>query len=116
MHGIVAVVNGFGWGFWEIEELNPGEKIVIKIINGYESSSYLKNYGNSTYPISYLAQGGVAGLMNLIYTLNLSESVPLTLDEEVYKNVHNSDSRFISKQLKCRAMGDDYDLIEAYKS
>lgn len=115
LHGIVAVVNGFGWGFWEVDELIPGEKLRIKIHNGYESSSYLKKYGNVKYPISYLAQGGVAGLMNLIYTLDLPGKTPLTLDDLVYKRIHDSESKFASKQLKCRAMGDEYDLIEASK-
>jgi hypothetical protein len=67
VHGVVAVVNSFGWGFWEIEELIPDKKLVIKITSGYESNSYLNKYEESKFPISFLATGGTAGIMNLVY-------------------------------------------------
>ncbi|MFZ6008796.1 MAG: hypothetical protein ACOYXT_00495, partial [Bacteroidota bacterium] len=63
VHGIVAVVNAFGWGFWEIVELDPGKKLLVKIVNGYEANSFIKGYGKSTFPVSFLATGGVAGVM-----------------------------------------------------
>jgi hypothetical protein len=67
VHGVVAVVNSFGWGFWEIEELIPDKKLVIKITSGYESNSYLNKYEESKFPISFLATGGTAGIMNSVY-------------------------------------------------
>lgn len=115
VHGIIAVINALGWGFWELVELVPNEKIVVKIVSGYESNAFLGEYDHSEYPISFLATGGVAGLMNLIYVLNLPDEAPITLDEDVYKNISNDSEYFTCKQIKCRAMGDDYDLFEATK-
>ncbi|OJJ23775.1 hypothetical protein BKI52_05340 [marine bacterium AO1-C] len=113
IYGIVAVANAFGWGFWQIESLEPGKRIVMKIQSGYESNAYLKKFGTSSFPVSFLATGGVAGLMNLVYTLNLPERVPLTLDEAVYKQISSSSNYFVPTQIKCRAMGEEFDLIEA---
>lgn len=115
VHGMVAAVNAFGWGFWEIVELLPNEKLVVKIHSGYEANAYLKKFGSSNVPISFLATGGVTGLMNLIYTLNLPERTPLSLDEEVYKQIHLTPQMFVGRQVHCRAMGDTYDLIEVVK-
>jgi len=115
IHGIVAVVNAFGWGFWEIDEFIPNERLRLKIHNGYESNSYVEKFGESSIPISFLATGGAAGLMNLIYDLDLPNVSPVTLDDEMYKRIHSSEGFFEAKQLQCRAMGDDYDLFEATK-
>jgi hypothetical protein len=110
VHGIVAVVNAFGWGQWEIMELVPNQKLVVKITSGYESNSYLKHFGTSNYPISFLGTGGVAGIMNLIYNGDISQNPSLT--EEYYRQICLSPNYFVSKQIMCRAMGADYDLIE----
>lgn len=113
-HGITAVVNALGWGFWEIVDLIPNEKLVMKITSGYEANSYLGMYGSDSNEfVSFLATGGVAGIMNLVYLLNLPEKAPLTLDEDTYNKIHRSEGFFECKQLKCRAKGDEYDLFEA---
>ncbi len=116
IHGIVAVVNAFGWGFWEIDEFVPNEILRLKISSGYEANSFMARFGKSNDPVSFLATGGTAGLMNLIYVLDLPKKVPVTLDENQYKKIHSHAGFFSAKQLKCRAMGDDYDLIEARRT
>ncbi len=115
VQGINAVVNALGWGFWIIEEFIPNEKLVVRIESGYESNSYIKKYGSASVPVSFLATGGVEGLMNLVYTLNLPETAPLTLDEDCYLQINQNPNKFVGRQLKCRAMGDEYDLFEAVK-
>lgn len=110
VHGIIAVVNAFGWGQWEIKELVPNQKLVVKITSGYESNSYLKHFGTSNYPISFLGTGGVAGIMNLIYNGDITQNPSLT--EDYYRQVCLSSNYFVSKQILCRAMGAEYDLIE----
>ena len=115
VHGMTAVVNSLGWGFWEVQELAE-DRIVMKITSGYEANSYLGRYKEKpSIPVSFLATGGVAGLMNLIYVLDLPERAPITLDENVYKEISNNSGVFRAKQLKCRAQGDEYDLIEAVR-
>lgn len=113
MHGIIAVINSFGWGFWEIDEFTPGKSLRIKIVSGYESNSYIKRYGDASIPVSFLAKGATAGLMNLIYVLDLPSRAPTTLDDTLYKEIHLDRGMFQAEQLKCRAMGDSYDLFEA---
>ena len=113
VHGMTAVVNAFGWGFWEVLELRE-DKVVMKITSGYESNAYLKCYTECpSIPISFLATGGVAGLMNLIYVLDLPSKTPITLDEEVYKQICSQKTIFKARQLKCRAQGENFDVIEA---
>jgi len=93
-HGITAVVNAFGWGFWEIEELEPNQKLKMKIVSGYEPNNYLAHFDNHTeLPISFLASGGVAGIMNLVYNTSITEEF-ITLDEKEYKNVVQHPSFF----------------------
>lgn len=113
IHGIVAVVNALGWGFWEVDDFVPNELLRLRIFSGYEANNYLKKYGESSVPISFLATGGTAGIMNLIYELDLPNKSPITLDDDVYKKIYQGPHFFTAKQLKCRAMGDTYDLIEA---
>ncbi|HAS40526.1 MAG TPA: hypothetical protein DCS93_08605 [Microscillaceae bacterium] len=113
IHGIIVVVNALGWGIWQVEDLDPGKRILVKIQSGYESNAYLKKFGPSSLPISFLAAGGVAGLMNLVYALNLPERAPITLDEAVYKKISLGNDYFVPTQIKCRAMGAEFDLIEA---
>ncbi len=110
VHGIVAVVNAFGWGLWEVEELIPDQKLLLKVTSGYEANGYLQLYGKSEYPISFLAKGGAAGIMNLIYNGDIAQNP--TLDDEYYLKVFKSKKCFSAKQIKCRAMGDAYDLFE----
>lgn len=111
VYGIVAVVNAFGWGQWEVLELIPNTKLVIKITSGYEANSYLKMYEKSEYPISFLATGGVAGIMNLIYNGDISQNPEL--NETYYQEIQRSKHCFESKQTYCRAKGDEFDIIEA---
>lgn len=111
VHGIVAVANTFGWGVWEIEDLIGDEKLVVNIKNGYESNSYLKAFGKSRYPVSFLAKGGISGIMNLIYNGDISTKPEL--NEEYYREVFTSGRRFHTEQTKCRAMGDTYDQFVA---
>lgn len=112
VHGIVAVVNAFGWGFWEILELEPAKKLVVKVTNGYEANSYLQTLGKSSIPISFLAKGGTKGIMNLIYNGDITTQPSLT--DEYYSEICNSPKAFSVRQTKCRAMGDDQDIFEVY--
>jgi len=109
VHGIVAVVNAFGWGIWRVEELIPNEKLVIRAYSDYESVGYLRWFGNADHHISYLLTGGCAGLMNLIYYADITKGVDLS--KESYYELFKDKNCFIGKQTKCLAMGDDYSEV-----
>ena len=111
VHGIVAVVNSFGWGFWEILELIPAEKLVIKVTNGYEATSYLAAHGNGAIPISFLAKGATMGIMNLLYNGDVTTNP--NLNEDYYNAICRSDKMFSVTQTACRTMGANADVFEA---
>lgn len=111
VHGIVAVVNAFGWGFWEVLELIPAKKLVLKVTNGYEATSYLGSFGNAPIPISFLAKGATMGIMNLLYNGDVTTNP--NLNEEYYNAICRSDNMFSVKQTACRTMGEDADIFEA---
>lgn len=116
VHGIVAVVNALGWGFWKIESLIPGKELIVKITSGYESNAYLKTFGeSSSYGVSFLATGGISGIMNLVFLLNLPNKIPLTLDNIIYNHLHRHPDFFDAFQEKCRAKGDQFDRVVVTK-
>jgi hypothetical protein len=101
-HGITAVVNAFGWGFWEIEELEPNQKLKMKVVSGYEPNNYLAHFDTDTeLPVSFLASGGIAGIMNLVYNTSLTEEF-ITLDENEYKKLSHNISFFQTQNHICR--------------
>lgn len=111
VHGMVATVNALGWGVWRVHELVPGKKLVVRIYDDYESRGYLGMYGAAERPVSFLAQGGVAGTMNLIYTGDIASKPDL--DNAYYARVFDADDSFRVQQTKSLAMGDAYSEIVA---
>ena len=103
VHGIVAVVNAFGWGRWQITKLSADEAEFV-IHDDYESVGYRAMYGAASHPVSYLAQGGVAGAMNLVYVGDIA-SRP-TLDEAYYQRLFGQDDVFKATPLTSQATGD----------
>jgi len=110
VHGMTAVVNSLGWGLWRVHELSE-ERLVMRIYDDYESCGYRAMYGLSKSPVSYLAVGGVAGLMNLVFTGDIA-SRP-RLDQSFYETVYNSPTSFKAHSSKSFALGDDYTEIVA---
>ena len=111
VHGIVAVINALGWGHYEIEELVPAEKLVLRVYSGYESNMYVAKYGEADEPIAHLNIGGVAGIMNLIYHGDITTKPEL--NEEYYDKIFKLPGRFLGQQTMSRTMGDEYDEFEA---
>lgn len=111
VHGIVAVVNAFGWGIWEIDSLEKSKSLKVKITGGYESNCYLGKFGSSTHPVSYLARGGTAGIMNLLYNGDIINKPQL--DEDYYKTIFNATNSFRAEQKTCRTMNAKTDLFVA---
>jgi len=111
VHGIVAVVNALGWGIWRVQELVANERLVIRIHNGYEANGYLAMYGKAASPVSYLATGATAGIMNLLYHIDITEKPDLS--NESYDKNFSAPGSFSAKQTRCRAMGDEFDEFVA---
>lgn len=93
VHGMVATVNALGWGVWRVVELSS-ERLEVRVYDGYEARGYLGMYGDAEPPISYLAQGGVVGIMNLLYVGDIREKP--TLDDAYYTEIFDSPKSFVA--------------------
>jgi predicted hydrocarbon binding protein len=114
VRGMVAVVNTLGWGRWRVKELAPNEKLVIAIEHSYEAAGWLRDYPVSEHPRCYLAAGGVAGLMNLLYVGDIT-AAPV-LDGAYYVQLFRSGERFTAHETHCRARGDAHCEIVATRT
>ncbi len=110
VHGMVATVNALGWGVWRVHEVSP-DRLVVRIYDDYESRGYVGMYGDARRPPCYLAQGGVAGIMNLLYEGDIRQKP--TMNDEYYVKVFDSDKGFVARQTTSRAQGSEYTEIVA---
>ena len=115
IHGMVAVINALGWGTWRVEQIVPGERLVIRIYNSYEGIGYRRMYPPSEeVQLSFLALGAVQGLAHLLWKIDIKERPRLT--QEFYTEVFNSPvDRFEVQQTHAIAAGHGYDRIVATK-
>lgn len=65
LHGAYAVFTAWGWARSEIVELIPGEKMVVRAYDYYESD--VARYGKSKKMSAYMIAGVSAGFMELAY-------------------------------------------------
>jgi len=65
LNGAFAVFTAWGWAKSEIIELIPGEKMVVRAYDYYESDSAV--YGTASRPSAYMIRGVSAAFMDLAY-------------------------------------------------
>ncbi len=65
LHGAFAVFTAWGWAKSEIVELVPGERMVVRAYDYYESD--VVSYGASSKPSAYMIRGVAAAFMDLAY-------------------------------------------------
>lgn len=104
VHGMVAVANALGWGRWQVTSASS-ERAEFVLHDDYESIGYLAEYGKAEHPVSYLARGGVEGLMTLVYLARIADRP--TLDFAFYEKTFRAGTRYEAESLASRAMGDD---------
>ncbi len=104
--GMVAVINALGWGRYRLAELVPNERLVLEVEHSYEAVGALEGYGKSSHPRCYLASGGGAGLMNLLYQGDITKRPALT--DEYYQEVFGHSRSFRARETRCLAMGDSH--------
>lgn len=109
--GMVAVVNAFGWGRWRVVSLEPGRSLTVQISGSYEAEGYVRDYGQSDRPRCYLASGGVAGLMNLLYVGDITQGPEL--DEAYYLSLFRKSDSFVAEEVSCLSKGDPVCEIRA---
>jgi hypothetical protein len=65
LYGAFAVFTAWGWAKSEIVELAPGEKMVVRAYDYYESD--VVGYGTSSKMSAYMIRGVAAAFMDLAY-------------------------------------------------
>jgi hypothetical protein len=65
LHGAFAVFTAWGWAKSEVIDIVPGEKMVVRAYDYYESDILL--YGRTSRPCAYMIQGVSAAFMDLAY-------------------------------------------------
>ncbi len=98
--GFAAVAVAFGWGDLAVEELVPGEKLVIRASDSYEATGYLEQYGVAKSEKCYMLRGVAGAFMDLVYGGNYPDGL------YAYSAAENF----------CRAKGDSYCEFIAIKS
>ncbi|MBL9044379.1 MAG: 4-vinyl reductase [Myxococcales bacterium] len=113
VYGMAAVVNAFGWGHWTVRDLVANRRLVVSVSDSYEAEGWLRDYPQSDRPRCFLANGGVAGLMNLLYVGDITQGPEL--NEAYYKKLFRGTESFTSTEVLCRAMGDPLCLFVAQR-
>ena len=90
--GFVAVAVAFGWGDLAVEELVPGEKLVIRASDSYEANGYLTQYGTAKSEKCYMLRGVTAAFMDLVYGSGYPDGC----------------FTFAAQEPSCRVKGDPY--------
>ena len=65
LHGAFAVFTAWGWAKSEVVKLVPGERMVVRAYDYYESD--VAEYGASSKPSAYMIRGVCAAFMDLAY-------------------------------------------------
>ena len=103
VHGMVAVANSLGWGRWQVRELVPGRRLVLRAYNPYEALGYLQMYGRAAGGKCYMLTGVTAAIMDLVY------------GGEPGEDPENLIGRFAATERRCLAKGDPYCETEAVR-
>ena len=98
--GFVAVAVAFGWGDLAVEDLVPGEKLVLRASDSYEASGYLEKYDLSKSEKCYMLRGVTAAFMDLVYGGDYPDGC----------------FAFAAQEPSCRVKGDPYCEFIAQRS
>ncbi|MCJ8278198.1 MAG: hypothetical protein HRT44_14135, partial [Bdellovibrionales bacterium] len=90
-------------GRWQVNNVSEGSA-EFTLHNDYESVGHLAMYGPSKGSVNFLAQGGVNGIMNLVYLANIAGKPPLT--PEFYVEKFKGTQAYDSNINKFRSAGD----------
>lgn len=106
-HGIIRLVESFGWGSWRVQLLAPQERFTVRIYDGYEALAYLALESEpAKSPRCYFARGFTAALMNVLFAGDVLGADEL--NQTVYNSLFRSPSSFRAIETRCVAMGDPY--------
>jgi hypothetical protein len=109
-HAMASIASTLGWGRWRLMEVNE-RRAVMRVYDDYESLGYRSMYGQATRPVSFLAAGGLGGLMNLLYLGDILSGPEL--DSAYFEKVFEHPEAFTVHQTQSIAMGHGFSEIVA---
>jgi len=109
LHGMIAMLNGLGWGIYRIEKIVAEDEFVVRVYNSYEGVGYRRMYPQiNDKNISFLAMGATLGLVHLLWKVDIRERPELT--QEFYvEQFNHPDNSYMIEQTHAIAAGDEYD-------
>ena len=111
-HGMIAIINAFGWGVYRVEKLEPEDEIIVRVYNSYEGIGFRRMYSKieNDKNVSFLVMGGMLGLVHLLWKIDIRDKPELTRD--FYVNQFNDLTEIYNiEQTHAIAAGDEYDRI-----
>ncbi|MDM8567679.1 hypothetical protein QUF74_18790 [Candidatus Halobeggiatoa sp. HSG11] len=109
LHGMIAVLNGLGWGIYRIERVAGEDEFIVRVYNSYEGVGYRRMYPQTDDKnISFLAMGATLGLVHLLWKVDIRNKPELT--QEFYVDQFNHpENSYMIEQTHAIAAGDEYD-------
>ncbi len=101
----VAICRALGFGHWTIEDLVPGERLVMRASSNYEAPYYLERYGRADKPRCYFFANAARAIMQLAHRVDWA-SRP-TLDDALYQSLFKQGLGWNMEQTQCLTRGDD---------
>lgn len=65
VEGCLAIGRALGFGHWTLQELVPGQRLVMRTPSSYESAYYLARHGKTERPSEYFFQGAALAIAEL---------------------------------------------------
>ncbi len=106
IHGIIEVINAStGWGRWELVELVPEKKMIVRVYQGFESEFLRKNRKEyEECPMAgccFMTNGVLVALMHLVYVAHIETRPELT--EELYESLFKANKQFECTETQCES-------------
>jgi len=102
MTTLFAVVNAFGWGYWQVKSLSSGA-LQFTVHNSYEAYNYREYFGEADEAVCMLHRGGGAAIMNALrYGDILNHSGPV--NQSYVNSVFADSDGFRAREEQCFAV------------
>ncbi|MEZ4223324.1 MAG: hypothetical protein R3B13_20430 [Polyangiaceae bacterium] len=89
LHGAFAVFTAWGWAKSEIVELVPGERMVVRAYDYYESD--VVSYGTTPYAAAFMIRGVCGAFMDIAYGTKPYPDGIYTFECEQVKGIERGD-------------------------
>ncbi len=105
MTALFGVVNAFGWGYWQLDELS-NDALRFTAYNSYEAYNYREYFGDANEPVCMLHPGGGAAIMNALRHGDILDfGGPINRD--YINSVFEKSDGFQSSEQQCFAVEGD---------